>query len=271
MEQLGIDKFKIPETSLLTYNQLLDLFTNNLKVRDHLIEQMMNADNKYIYDLYKKAYDALMISEYSDKFFTLPDGTIADTYYDYLVSRDSTLAASIESIRAINDDSSKREVISEYISQIIYALEEYINGDSYKYLFAGIPTVSGDAMKKYVSKVINFFKSYKVTILDINTIYVFNDKYENLARAIDKMEMTMTMKGNDFVGVQDKMSIIMKMILSNKDSIYKDKVYIDIDRIIDIIINDKYSIEDTVRFAYNMIANENQVYNDTATITQNAV
>lgn len=271
MEQLGIDKFKIPETSLLTYNQLLDLFTNNLKVRDHLIEQMMNADNKYIYDLYKKAYDALMISEYSDKFFTLPDGTIADTYYDYLVSRDSTLAASIESIRAINDDSSKREVISEYISQIIYALEEYINGDSYKYLFAGIPTVSGDAMKKYVSKVINFFKSYKVTILDINTIYVFNDKYENLARAIDKMEMTMTMKGNDFVGVQDKMSIIMKMILSNKDSIYKDKVYIDIDRIIDIIINDKYSIEDAVRFAYNMIVNENQVYNDTATITQNTV
>lgn len=270
-EQLGIDKFQIPTTSLLSYNQLLDLFTNNLKVRDHLIDQMMNADNKHIYDLYKTAYDALMISEYSDKFFTLPDGTIADTYYDYLVSRDSTLSSSIDSIRAINDDASKKEVISEYISQIIYALEEYINGDSYKYLFAGIPTVSGDAMKKYVSKVINFFKSYKVTILNINTIYVFNDKYENLIRAIDKMEMVMTMKGNDFAGIQDTISIVTEMILSNKDSLYKDKMYIDIERIIDMICNDKYDVSDVVKLIYDMTLSEDKVYKDTLTITQNAV
>ena len=150
-------------------------------------------------------------------------------------------------------------------------MEEYINGDSYKYLFAGIPTVSGDAMKKYVSKVINFFKSYKVTILNINTIYVFNDKYENLIRAIDKMEMVMTMKGNDFAGIQDTISIVTEMILSNKDSLYKDKMYIDIEKIIDMICNDKYDVSDVVKLIYDMTLSEDKVYKDALTITQNAV
>lgn len=272
MEQLGIDKFQIPETSLLSYSQLLDLFTNNMKVRDHLIDQMINADNKYIYDLYKTAYDALMISEYSDKFFTLPDGTIANTYYDYLVSRDATLSSSIDSIRAINDESSRKEIISEYISQVIYALEEFINGDEYKYIFAGIPTVSADAMKKYISKVINFFKSYKVSILDINTIYVFNDKYENLMRAIDKIEMWVTTKRNDFAHIKDVLSIIPQMHFSNeKEVIYKDKVYIDIIKLIEMITKENLTPREAVNMLYNVSLNDNYIYRDHVNILSESV
>lgn len=245
-EQLGIDSFTIPDTSILSYNQLLDLYTKNLKVRDHLINQIYNADNKEIYDLYNKIYEALMICEYTDEFFTLPDGTIADTYYDYLISRDSALAQAIKTIRAVNDPNSRNQLIGEYISEVIYALEEFITGDEYRYLWNNIPTVSSDAIKKYISKVIDFFKSYKVDILNINTIYVFGDKYDNLARAIDNVELVINLAKPDYVNITDNVAITS--LLTQKDSIpYRDKVYITINRIIERMYTERYEMIDKVQ------------------------
>jgi uncharacterized protein YqgV (UPF0045/DUF77 family) len=269
-EELGISDFIIPESSILTFNQLLQIFNNNLKVRAHIVDQLYNADNKKIYDIYKTIYDSLMVVEYTDKYFTLPDGTIADTYYDFLVSRDSTLSSSIDSIRKISDNYTKQEVIGEYISAAIYALEEFINGDQYKYLWGKIPTVSGDAIKKYVAKVINFFKSYKLEILGINTIYIFNDRFDNLARAIDKADVTIVKEARDYYRqVEHKYmigSITLKDCQDEKMKI-RDKVYIDIKRIIEKLYNDNYSITDSLLI--NSVFEFKDVYsiNDNLSIT----
>lgn len=249
-KELGIDSFTIPKTSILSYNQLLDLYTKNLKVRDHLIDQINNADNKEIYDLYTKIYEALMICEYTDEFFTLPDGSIANTYYDYLVSRDSALAQSIKTIRAVDDPNSRNQLIGDYISEVIYALEEFITGEEYRYLWNNIPTVSSDAIKKYISKVINFFKSYKVDILNINTIYVFGDKFDNLARAIDDVKVVINFTKPDYANIKD--NLLLTSILHQRDgsykgsSIYRDKIYLTINRIINRLYSDRYEMADKV-------------------------
>lgn len=246
MEQLGIDGFINPESSILTYNQLLDLYTNNIKVRDHLIDGMLNADNKKIYDLYKTAYEALMVTEYTDEFFTLPDGTIANTYYEYLQSRDSALAAAIKSIRAINDPSTRKEVIGDYVSEVIYSLEEFINSDEYRYLWGNIPTVSGDAIKRYIAKVVNFFKSYRIDILHINTIFVFNDKYENLARVIDNIEINIEQWMLDYNNTRDRVHFTSELEFSDHEHIYRDKIFIEVNRLIDALYKDEYELLDKV-------------------------
>lgn len=269
MEELGIDSFEIPDTSILSYNQLLDLYTKNLKVRDHVIDQMYNANNKKIYDLYKKIYDALMIVEYTDEFFKLSDGTVAETYYDYLVSRDSTLAASIRAIRSVNDPGSRKELIGDYISEVIYSLEEFINGDKYRYLWMNIPTISGDAIKKYISKVINFFKSYKVDILNINTIYVFNDKFENLMRAIDNIEIIVEETKLDYVNIQDKISITENVTYQEhyRKPMIKDKIFIEINRLVDMLYKDRVDIHDQIHITETYLYEEKTNIHDKVTIT----
>ena len=53
------------------------------------------------------------------------------------------------------------------------------------YLFSGLPAASIESVKVYVMDMINFFKSFKVTILDLNTIYICDDKFHNTALIID--------------------------------------------------------------------------------------
>jgi hypothetical protein len=53
------------------------------------------------------------------------------------------------------------------------------------YIFAGLPAASIESVKTYVMDMINFFKSFKVTILDLNTIYVFDDRLTNTCLIID--------------------------------------------------------------------------------------
>ena len=59
---------------------------------------------------------------------------------------------------------SKTGYIKSLIDNIIYDIQQYIDGDEFKYIYNIYPTVSGDVIKDYVYRVIDFFKSYKIQI-----------------------------------------------------------------------------------------------------------
>lgn len=185
MEELGVGGFIIPETGLLSYEQLIHVYTNNKNIHDHIVKQLYKADNKKIYDIYKKIYDSLMIMELSMKFFTLKDGTIAKTYTQFLKERDVILYQSLITVRATDNNRVKQQKITELIDAVIYAIEEYLDDEQFKFIFSFLPSASSEAVKRYIYKVVNFFKSYKVDILSINTIYKFDDKLENKINIID--------------------------------------------------------------------------------------
>lgn len=188
MQELGVSGFVIPNNSIMSYNQLIDIFVKNSNIRDHVINQMINADNKRIYDIYKYLHDALMITEFNNNYFRDPDtGEMPRTYTDYLQRRNSTLYASLIEIKEMENEELKMQRISFMINNIIYALDEYLDSDTFRYIYNGLPSASGDHIKDYIEKFINFFKSYKLDMLKINTIYQFGNSssMENYIKIID--------------------------------------------------------------------------------------
>lgn len=202
LEELGVSDFIIPDSSILNYNQLLEIFTNNKNIYNHVTKAMMEADDKNIYDIYKKIYDSLMIMEFTNHYFRLPGTTtIAPTYTEFMKYRDQTLyqlLLDIDSIGVVEDEYGKKSLssdlterrreIDKYIEAIVVAMQEYIDSDKFKFVYSNIPGETADYIQKYVIKVINFFKSYKMDLLGMNTIYTIDDKFENLVRAIDKID-----------------------------------------------------------------------------------
>lgn len=174
LEKLGI-KFNIPTGNILSFSQLLEIFNDNNKLYDFLVSSMNKSNSYKEYNIYKTIYDSLMISEENNLFFKLKDGTIAKTYSEYLIERDPILYSKIALAKNIENDTDRNSMICTFINYVIQAIEDYIDSDTYKYLFSNMPTVSLDAALQYIYKIIDFFRSYKVNIMTINNIYRIRD------------------------------------------------------------------------------------------------
>lgn len=202
MQELGID-FEIPNKSFLTINQLVNVFLKNKKCYDHVVKQLLNADNKYIYDIYKYIYDALMITTINDKLFELSDGRIAKTYTEYFAEYEPKIYEHLQSIRKL-EGKEKENKITETITSIVYALEDYVDTNEFKFLFTNLPSVSSDIVRTYMFKVINFFKSYKIELTNINNIYKFDDKLENKILVLDKLNFNKSFSKKDLLNIREK-------------------------------------------------------------------
>jgi hypothetical protein len=245
LEELGVADFQIPKSSILSYNQLIYIFTTNKNIYNHVVNQMVNANDKRIYDIYKHIYDALLINELSMDFFRLPDGNIATTFTQYIKSRDSVLYKSILQVRDIVDELARQKLINNIVSNTVYAMEEFLNSEDFRYIYAHLPAVSGEYIKKYMVKVINFFKSYKVHLLDISTVYKFDDKLDNTIRAIDKMNLTSTFEKDLLVKVIEDIKTNVNIEKHDRVAILE-KVLLDISRWVTINESDKYTFSDAI-------------------------
>ncbi|MGL5750511.1 MAG: hypothetical protein ACRCXT_08295, partial [Paraclostridium sp.] len=245
LEDLGVDGFIIPDTQILSYNQLLHVFTNNKKIHDHVIDQMYNADNKNIYDLYSTVYEALMVSELSTEFFRKSNGELAVSYTDYIKSRDVVLYDYLMTINNIESLDQRRIKINDLINDIIYIIEQHLETDDFNFIFSQLPSVSAESIKHYIYKVINFFKSYKVDIYSINTIYKFDDKLANRIKMIDKLLINYMYTKDTFIEVLSK--IINNVTLEKQEAISLiDQLYIDITYWLDKLFNDDMTMRENI-------------------------
>lgn len=217
MRELGID-FEIPNKSYLTINQLIEVFIKNKKCHDHIVSQLLNADNKRIYDIYKHIYDALMITRINNKIFKLSNGNIAKTYTEYFMEKDPHIYEHLMSIRNL-EGKEKESKITETITSIVYALEDYVDTEEFTFLFTNLPSVSSDIVRGYMFKVINFFKSYKVELSNINNIYKFNDKFGNKINILDDIGITKIMSKNELMKLKEKTYFETIMTLNSKISL----------------------------------------------------
>ena len=187
IENTKIDDFIMYKTSLRSIDKFLETFNSNTDYSKFVQLQMFEADNKRIYDIFKKIYDTLMVLKYNRKFFQIADGsgTLCTTYSEFLKYRDSDLYNLIMEVRGLNDSSTKKNRILEIMDGVCKSIDDYINTDEYSFLFSKFPGFNTDAIKHYVELMILFFKSYNVDLIGINTVYTFDDKYENWIRPID--------------------------------------------------------------------------------------
>ena len=246
LEELGVSDFQIPEGQVLSYNQLMYIFTKNKEIHDHIVKQMFNADNKKIYDIYKTLYESMMLMELTYEFFRKDNGELATSYTDFIKSRDVVLYNSLLEIKQIESVSVKQEKINNLINDIVYIMEEYIDTEQFKFIFSHLPAVSAEAIKQYIFKVVNFFKSYKVDIMSINTIYKFDDKLENKIKMIDSILFKYLYTKESTIEVLSKLRNTSNLTKEERIKLL-DQLYIEITFWVDLFFNTDMTVKDSVK------------------------
>ena len=276
-KDVGIEDWQNP-SQILTVNQLTQVYLKNKEIYDHLVHEMNHAENKRIFDVYKMVFDSLMVVKNNRKMFEKPDGTIAETYTDFLRYRNPLLFKMLTDIDGIEDWEEKKVALTQQINNVVGDLSQYIETDELDNIFSIFPTVSRDAVRDYVREVIGFFKSYKIDIESVNTILKFDDKFSDKVRILDDIFVKYKFKisedipghhgsdpdgppwggGSDFSGASDFIKHIWS-VFSPKEKVsiedfanivaiiirelyFSDKV--DINELIDLDVS--FKLEDTV-------------------------
>lgn len=187
-----LNKFINPEEPLPSFNQMMDMFVNNFKIRDLLVAGMEHADNLRIFLIFKKLYDTLMITELNMDYYMNPetgdyyrDNEGDPTYTEFLRHREPALYNALLQLDDFEDDESKTQYIANFIDNIVSVLELYIDTKEFEGIFSNLTATSSEAVKQYIATVINFYKSYKVDFLGLNTVYYIDDKLDGIIRIID--------------------------------------------------------------------------------------
>lgn len=242
LEQMGytleakemFEKFNIPTDSIPNLTQLMNLFINNMDVREVLVAGMRNADNLRVYNTYKYLYDSLMEIQLTMKYFQNEDGEFYRdeegdaTYIEWLKRKDPILYYKLVEIDYTEDEESKTQMIANIIDNVVYILENYIDTEEFSGLFHNLPVVSVEAVKEYIRTVIDFYKSYKVHFLGVNTIYVFDDKNEGWVKIIDWIILNRYFEKDEIVPIIEKI-FEMKVDMTKKDKVdIIERVYLDI-------------------------------------------
>lgn len=240
LEELGVSGYQNP-SSILTFDQLLEVYTNNKNIYSHIVHEMINADNKKIYDIYKTIYDSLMVTHANFEYYKKygDNGKVPNTYSKYLYNKNSPLYSIIEECNNIDIDKfydnsenlkvepnellyhrapskaseEKKLAISQYINTIIDNIYLYLDKDTFGRVFQNIPTVSLDYIKSYLFKVLMFFKSYKTDLIHSNNVYRFDDQLENKIMIIDEIIFGYILNPDDKVNIDDYKKLLIKLNL----------------------------------------------------------
>ena len=250
----AFDKFNLPTESIPSINQLMEIFTTDLDVREILVNGMYNADNLRVYLCYYKLYKALMERELTLDYYKDPE--TGDFYRDaeghatlteFLKHRNLTLYYIVaETLLGFDDTESKVQYIANVIDNIVYVLEEYIDTEEYDALFMYLPVVSAEAVKTYIAELITFFKSFKVTFLGLNTVYLFDDKYEGVWKVIDDLWLERWWEKPDYVEIYDTISE-MKVNMNKTDKVkIADMIYLKRKVFKKIHYNEEFNLRDEI-------------------------
>jgi hypothetical protein len=125
-----------------------------------------------------KAYDVPVDKELYQK---IKDDTnqLYKRYTQFLKQKDGVIYSFYDKIMAEENITTRQYNMATYIDTIIASIEGYLATDGLDYIFYFVPTVSWGIVLKYVSLVLNFFKSYKTHILDVGGTLRFDDRTEN--------------------------------------------------------------------------------------------
>lgn len=244
LKDLKVDGFQIPDdTKILTFAQLENLYTTNKNVYDHVREQLMHPRKKEVYDAYKYIFDSLFIMRLNMDYFSLPDGTLAGTYTEFLEHKDPLLSAFLTGIKTIQDVEKRQSQCINSIQAITTYLKDYVDQDiiNMDNVFAGLPSISLDFVKKYVQEVIDFFKSFKIFTHDMSLTYLFDDKYQNTIRMIDWILLKYFFEKAEVVKIEDWISRNFVSLSKNEKIDLIDKVWLDIDTWINKEFGDYYN------------------------------
>ena len=230
----SFEDFIEPTESIPNINMLMNIYKNNIAIRDALAKGMREADNLRVYNTYKYIYDSLMVEELTMDFFKNPetgdyyrdeDGDA--TYVEYLKHKSPTLYYKMMEIDEIEEEDVKNDYITNLIDNTCYILDQYIDTDEFRGLFRNLPAVSTEAIKAHIKTVIDFYMSYKVYFLGMNTIYYFDDDLEGWIKIIDWVQLNRWFEKDEFAQPIDVIAEQFNDIFHKDKYPFRERIYLD--------------------------------------------
>lgn len=186
LEELGVDGFRTRKPGeYYTVGEMINIYVNNKNIYDHIMKQMMHAESKEIFDVYKYLYDAMVISEHHYNLFSVDapneDGEIeprrAYTYTEFLEYNNPLLFRRLNDFYNYKEWEDRSNALYYEMETITQRIIDVIDNENLTRIFSQFPLNIGDYVKQYMYKIINFFKSHKVLIKDLNNLYTLDEEY----------------------------------------------------------------------------------------------
>ena len=235
-----------PKEGIFTFNQLMEIYTNNKNIYKHLVYEITHANDKDIYEIYYTIYNSLMICNLNFDYFT-QYGIKPKTYLEFLSIKNSPLYDIIMRCKLIEKEEERQTECSKIINYIVDAIYVYLDEEEFRHIFHNIPTASTDYLRKYLFEVLNFFKSYKVDFTHVNVVYKLDDRLDNWIKVIDKIMIDYNFDWKDRINVEDFMQLLIKLFPNEKIEVIE-KMTMDITRWQDMLFNQDHvpTIEEIV-------------------------
>lgn len=242
LEELGVSNFQIPSSGIFTYKQLIEIYTNNKNIYKHVVKEMVNANDKDIYEIYRTIFQSLYVTKLNFDYFC-KDGFKPKTYSEFLSSADSSLYDIILNCKMITDKEERDIEISRIINIIVENIYIYLDEDTFSYIFHGIPTASMDYMRQYLLQVLNFFKSYKVDFTHVNIVYKLDDRRDNWINIIDRVYLKHVFTKQDVIPYNDFVEMMVHLHPTD-EIIPEDNVDLDITYWVEKLLRDEIVVDD---------------------------
>lgn len=148
------------------------LFKNVRGLNDFLVEQLGKTQDLETYRIYKKLYDALMITNDSEVLYKKSNGETAATFLDYLEDKDAILYTFVQN--------ASDEKINEAIEHVLFRLNALASELKYLYILND----SNNVLLNAVITLIRFFKSYTTDLSSFNIMYLMNSRHYNMIKLL---------------------------------------------------------------------------------------
>lgn len=191
----------VKDASFRTVSDINETYGNVKALYDLLVEGMENTHSERVYHAYKKLYTSLMVTDVHNEIFALPDGSIPESYLDWLKAYNTTLYEYMEGIT--------QEEAVDKINYITTKMSTWFTNTEYlSYLNPVDLKVINDLIK-----ILKWFKSYTMDIRDFDIIYLFDSKYHNLMKMLGRMwfYVRATIRETD-IGYRDWVASFVKWV-----------------------------------------------------------
>ena len=148
----------------------------NLNVK--LTKLMTTASTLEAYRAYRKLYDTLMYIELNEEVYKLPNGTIPETFPEYLEVANPPLYEAYESLQEDED-------VSNMIGYVTARLMNILTDTRYLSHIQVMDTSIAEALLKLLS----YFKSLTVDFRDVNVVLLFDSRILNGAHVYNSLKM----------------------------------------------------------------------------------
>lgn len=162
----------------ITFNSVNDvneMFNNVKQLSTLLITGMSETRSERVYHAYRKLYQTLMITDVHNEIFALPDGSIPDSYMDWLKENNYALYDFVTNLSR-----------SEILDKINYITTKMISWFTYTKYLNHLNPIDLNVVNDLV-KILKWFKSYTIDIKSLDIIFLFDSRYYNSMKLLDRI------------------------------------------------------------------------------------